>query len=107
MTRWIEADEIAGFLEPGMTIFVAGGTAEPRDSLDVLERYPERCAGIRFVSVSIPGINLQKISVAPDGTGVDVDIKIDGRAHDFDLERKREADDLPVVRRMKEHEVSR
>ena len=57
MTRWIEADEIAGFLEPGMTIFVAGGTAEPRDSLDVLERYPERCAGIRFVSVSIPGIN--------------------------------------------------
>jgi 4-hydroxybutyrate CoA-transferase len=57
MKRWIEADEVAGFLEPGMTVFVAGATAEPRDILDVLQRQADRCAGVYFVSVSIPGIN--------------------------------------------------
>ena len=57
MKRWIEADEVAGFFEPGMTIFVAGATAEPREILAALQRHPDRCAGVHFVSVSIPGIN--------------------------------------------------
>ncbi len=57
MKRWIEADEVAGFFEPGMTVFVAGATAEPVEILAALQRQPDRCAGVHFVSVSIPGIN--------------------------------------------------
>ncbi len=57
MTKWIEADEVVQQLRPGMTVFVAGATAEPGAILEALGRSPERCAGIRFVSVSIPGIN--------------------------------------------------
>lgn len=57
MKRWIEADKVAGFLEPGMTVFVAGATAEPREILAALGRQGERCAGVHFVSVSIPGMN--------------------------------------------------
>ncbi len=33
MKRWIEADQVADFLEPGMNVFVAGATAEPREIL--------------------------------------------------------------------------
>ena len=57
MTKWIEADEVVQQLRPGMTVFVAGATAEPGAILEALGRNSERCAGIRFVSVSIPGIN--------------------------------------------------
>jgi 4-hydroxybutyrate CoA-transferase len=57
MKRWIDADEVAEFLEPGMTVFVGGATAEPREILDALQRHGDRCAGIRFVSVSVPGMN--------------------------------------------------
>ena len=57
MQRWIDAEEVAGFLEPGMTVFVAGATAEPREILAALERRRNGCAGVHFVSVSIPGIN--------------------------------------------------
>ena len=57
MTSWIEADEVAERLKPGMTVFVAGTSAEPRATLDALSRHADRCAGVRFVSVSIPGIN--------------------------------------------------
>jgi 4-hydroxybutyrate CoA-transferase len=57
MKRWIERDEAATFLEPGMTIFVAGATAEPREILGTLQQQADCCAGVHFVSVSIPGIN--------------------------------------------------
>ena len=57
MANWIDADEVAEHLEPGMTVFVAGATAEPGSILDALRRSAKRCAGVRFVSVSIPGIN--------------------------------------------------
>jgi 4-hydroxybutyrate CoA-transferase len=57
MKRWVEVEDVAGFLEPGMTVFVAGATAEPREILDTLKRNPGRCAGVHFVSVSIPGMN--------------------------------------------------
>jgi 4-hydroxybutyrate CoA-transferase len=57
MKRWIETDEAATYLEPGMTVFVAGATAEPREILESLRRQPEACAGVHFVSVAIPGIN--------------------------------------------------
>lgn len=57
MKRWIERDEAATFLEPGMNVFVAGATAEPREMLNALQRQAACCAGVHFVSVSIPGIN--------------------------------------------------
>lgn len=57
MTRWIEAEEVPGLLQPGMTVFVAGATAEPGEMLKALGEDTRRCAGIRFVSVSIPGVN--------------------------------------------------
>lgn len=57
MTRWIQAREVAGLLRPGMTVFVAGATAEPREILEALSEEGECCAGVRFVSVSLPGIN--------------------------------------------------
>lgn len=57
MTTWIDADKVAEYLQPGMTVFVAGATAEPGLILDALRDNPACCAGIRFVSVSVPGIN--------------------------------------------------
>ena len=57
MKRWIEADEVARVLEPGMTVFVAGATAEPGEILESLQRQADGGAGVHFVSVSIPGIN--------------------------------------------------
>lgn len=57
MTRWIKADDIGEILQAGMTVFVAGATAEPREILQSLAARGERCAGVRFVSVSVPGVN--------------------------------------------------
>jgi len=57
MKRWIEADQVASFLQPGMNIFVAGATAEPREILAALANQGKRCAGVHFISVSIPGMN--------------------------------------------------
>jgi 4-hydroxybutyrate CoA-transferase len=57
MTRWIEAAEVGNLLMPGMTVFVAGATAEPLEILGALRDKSECCAGVRFVSVTIPGIN--------------------------------------------------
>ena len=57
MTQWIKAENVAELLKPGMTVFIASVTAEPREILAALARQGESCAGVRFVSVSIPGIN--------------------------------------------------
>jgi len=57
MTTWINADQVGEYLKPGMTVFVAGATQEPALILDTLRRNPECCAGVRFVSASIPGVN--------------------------------------------------
>jgi 4-hydroxybutyrate CoA-transferase len=57
MTRWIEAEDAGALLKPGMTVFVAGVTSEPLEILEALENRGEHCAGVRFVSVTIPGIN--------------------------------------------------
>jgi len=57
MTTWIKAEQVAGLLKPGMTVFVAGATAQPRAILENLAKNSEACAGIHFVSVSVPGVN--------------------------------------------------
>ena len=62
MTQWIKAGQVAGLLKPGMTVFVAGATAEPREILESLALDNEACAGVRFMTVSIPGINHTDLS---------------------------------------------
>lgn len=57
MTRWIKADDVGEILQAGMTVFVAGATAEPREILHSLAARGQRCAGVRFISVSLPGVN--------------------------------------------------
>lgn len=57
MTCWINAEEVASLLKPGMTVFIAGATAEPRTILRALSEQAHACAGIHFVSVAIPGVN--------------------------------------------------
>ena len=66
MTTWINADQVGEHLKPGMTVFVAGATAEPLTILDALRSNPECCAGVRFVSASIPGVNHVDFSVFHD-----------------------------------------
>ncbi len=55
MTRWIEATEVAGLLAPGTTVFVAGGTSEPRSIGRALREAPEASAGVTYVSGVLPG----------------------------------------------------
>jgi 4-hydroxybutyrate CoA-transferase len=62
MTRWIGAEKAGDLLKPGMTVFVAGATSEPREVLEALAGNRERCAGVRFVSVTVPGINHSDLS---------------------------------------------
>ena len=57
MTRWVNAKEAVSLLEPGMTVFIAGATAEPRTLLQELRQQPEACSGVHFTSVALPGIN--------------------------------------------------
>lgn len=55
MPRWISAAEVAGLLAPGMTVFVAGGAAEPRAIGRALRAQPEASAGVTYVGAVLPG----------------------------------------------------
>jgi len=57
VTRWIEAHEVAHLLKPGMTVFIADGPSEPIHILDAFRQSGAGCAGVRFVSMSLPAIN--------------------------------------------------
>ncbi len=57
MTSWINAEEVASLLKPGMRVFVAGATAEPRSILHALTQKADTCAGVHFISVPVPGVN--------------------------------------------------
>ncbi len=56
-TKWIEAGDVPGLLRPGMTVFVAGATAEPSAIIEALAAAPEASRGVRYVGVSVPGLN--------------------------------------------------
>ncbi|MGZ8410948.1 MAG: acetyl-CoA hydrolase/transferase family protein [Hyphomicrobium sp.] len=53
----ISADEVSGLLRPGMTVYIAGLAGESNLFAEALAKSPERCAGIRFVGVWLPGFN--------------------------------------------------
>lgn len=55
MTRWIEAAEVAPLLAPGMRVFVAGGSSEPRHIGRALRTVPEASAGVTYVGAVLPG----------------------------------------------------
>ena len=55
-------NEIGSCLKPGMTVFVAGGTAEPRETLQALRANPDCCANVRFISMFFPGTNILDFS---------------------------------------------
>jgi acyl-CoA hydrolase len=57
MPRLIAAEDVAGLLRPGMTVYIAGLAGESPLFAEALARNPERCAGIRFIGVWLPGFN--------------------------------------------------
>ena len=44
-------------LEPGMRVFVAGSSGEPRALVDGLRRRPEAARGVHFLQFPLPGLN--------------------------------------------------
>lgn len=57
MTEWINPEQVGDLLKPGMTVFIAGATAEPREILSALAQQGDGCEGVRFISVCVPGMN--------------------------------------------------
>ncbi len=57
MTKWIAADQVAGLLRPGMTVFVGGASSEPLALIEALRAAPAASAGVRYVALMVPGIN--------------------------------------------------
>ena len=57
MPRLIAADDVAGLLRPGMTVYIAGLAGESPLFAEVLKRNPGCCVGIRFIGVWLPGFN--------------------------------------------------
>ena len=57
MTHWIEAGAVPDLLQEGMTVFIAGITAEPAEILQALSECGDKAAGVRFIAVSVPGTN--------------------------------------------------
>ena len=55
MPRWLTAADVANLLAPGMTVFVAGGAAEPRTIGRALRERPEASAGVTYVGAVFPG----------------------------------------------------
>ena len=57
MAHWIEAEAVPDLLQEGMTVFIAGVTAEPTEILQALSERGDKAAGVRFIAVSVPGTN--------------------------------------------------
>jgi 4-hydroxybutyrate CoA-transferase len=57
MTEYIQANEVSGLLQPGMRVFVAGGTNEPLDVVAALGASPDSSSGVTYVQSILPGLN--------------------------------------------------
>ena len=57
MPTFISPDDVAALLEPGMTVFVAGGANEPATVLDALRRRPDASAGVTWIQSIVPALN--------------------------------------------------
>lgn len=58
----IEGADIGDLLEPGMQVFVGGGSNEPSALLDALAARPEAARGITFTQFPLPGLNRRDLS---------------------------------------------
>lgn len=58
MTRTIDSNDLARLFEPGMRVYVAGSTNEPRGVIDALAQNPACADGVTFVQFPLPGINV-------------------------------------------------
>ncbi len=57
MPEILAPDDVAALLEPGMTVFVAGGANEPATVLDALRRRPGASAGVTWIQSIVPALN--------------------------------------------------
>lgn len=57
MPEILAPDDVAALLEPGMTVFVAGGANEPATVLDALRRRPDASAGVTWIQSIVPALN--------------------------------------------------
>lgn len=57
MPSFISPDDVPALLEPGMTVFVAGGANEPATVLDALRRRPSASAGVTWIQSIVPALN--------------------------------------------------
>ena len=57
MPSFISPDDVPALLEPGMTVFVAGGANEPTTVLDALRRRPDTSAGVTWIQSIVPALN--------------------------------------------------
>ena len=57
MPSFISPDDVPALLEPGMTVFVAGGANEPAAVLDALRRRPDASAGVTWIQSIVPALN--------------------------------------------------
>lgn len=57
MPEILSLDDVPALLEPGMTVFVAGGPNEPATVIDALRRRPDASAGVTWLQSIVPGLN--------------------------------------------------
>ena len=57
MPSFISPDDVPALLEPGMTVFVAGGANEPATVLDAIRRRPAASAGVTWIQSIVPALN--------------------------------------------------
>ena len=57
MPTLITPDDVPALLEPGMTVFVAGGANEPATVLDAIRRRPAASAGVTWIQSIVPALN--------------------------------------------------
>lgn len=57
MPEILSPDDVPALLEPGMTVFVAGGPNEPATVIDALRRRPGASAGVTWLQSLVPGLN--------------------------------------------------
>lgn len=57
MARTLTPAELPALLAPGMRVYAPGGVGESAPLIAALRAAPERCAGVHFTGVWLPGIN--------------------------------------------------
>jgi 4-hydroxybutyrate CoA-transferase len=62
MAKSFSANDLPGFLAPGMTVYVQPGASEPTALLDAIAAAPDCAAGVTFVQPTVPGVNRRDLA---------------------------------------------